>query len=55
VGQELFLMPLSPECIPCFRHAEDNFDKSVSMPTLRQPPFLYINLRQVENEIMQNY
>jgi len=22
-----------PECIPCFRHTEDKFDKSVSMPT----------------------
>jgi len=43
----------SSGCIPCFCHAEDNFNKSVFMPTLRQPSFLYINIRQVE--IMQNY
>jgi len=47
-----------PECIPdstvpCFRHAENIFDKSVSTPTLLQPPYLYINLCQVE--IMQKY
>jgi len=46
------VLSLKPGCIPCFHHAEDKFDKSVSMPTLCQPLFLYINLGQVE--IMQN-
>jgi len=44
---------LAPGCIPCLRHAEDKIDKSVFTPTLWQPPFLYISLRQAE--IMQNY
>jgi len=46
-------MTPGPGCIPCFRHADDKFDKSVSTPTLCQPPFLKVNLRQVA--IMQNY
>jgi len=34
--------------ITYFCHIEVKFDKSVSTLTLHQPPFLYINLRQVE-------
>jgi len=30
-----------PGCISCFCHAENKFDKSVSLPTLHQPPVLY--------------